>query len=316
MQPVSADAPKPAAVADGAGDACPEPLAWQQVLTRYRQESRGWELERPGYTLRGRTFGTGRPLYFLCGIGGSQELFALSVWLLREQFCCVLFDYPGTTTAAENVPRASVGNLAADLLAVADEHGDATFDLYATSFGTLVGLTAMLERPQRIERAILQGGFAHRRLSPFERLAIQVARRTPGAMRNLPGYKTIRWHNHRRWFPPFDETRWQFLVEDTGAIPIRSVANRAAMLHNLDLRPSLGEIEQRVLLLRSEGEGLVAESCHRELESGLPTARTEFLHTSGHLPYLTHPHRLVKLVREFLLPETDQPEATVSSRIE
>jgi hypothetical protein len=47
------------------------------------------------------------------------------------------------------------------------------------------------------------------------------------------------------------------------------------------------------------------------LASGLPCARTEFLHTTGHLPYLTHPHRIAKLTREFLLDEASlqNPEA-------
>ena len=40
---------------------------------------------------------------------------------------------------------------------------------------------------------------------------------------------------------------------------------------------------------------------HEELEAALPHARSEWLHTTGQLPHLTHPHRLSKLVREFIV---------------
>jgi len=292
--------PMPLDAPGNQSDACPEPLSWREVLRRYRTESRTWEVERGPYTLRGRTWGDGPPLYFLSGIGGSHELLALLIWLLRQQFRCVAWDYPGTQFSTENLPGATAADLSADLFALADAHGDERFHLYATSFGAFVALEAMLAEQRRIEGAVLQGGFAHRKLAWFERVVSQACRHAPGCMRHLPGRDVIQRQNHRRWFPPFDGSRWEFLVEDTGRIPLSSVANRAAMVHNRDLRPRLGEIRRRVLLLRSEGE---PENFHVELESGLPNAQSQLLHTSGHLPHLTHPHRTAKIVREFLLPE-------------
>lgn len=293
------------------GEPCPTPLAWREVLEAFRAESRPWRLDRPGSILEGRTWGEGPPLYFLCGIGGSYELFALSVWLLRKDFRCVVFNYAdvgiGTT-------RRDIAEYAQDLFAVAELHGDARFSIYATSFGVLVGLTAILADPARVDRAILQGGFAYRKLSLTERLLAAVARRLPGKMSQLPGRALVQRVNHRPWFPPFDESRWQFLDADTGGLSIGTVANRAAMLHNYDLRPRLAEIQQPILLLSSEGEGLVDEKSHRELEHGLPHARTEWLHSCGHLPYLTHPHRTVALIKQFLLDsEVTSPRSETSA---
>ena len=281
-------------------DSCPTPLGWQQVLRTVRSESSQWSLNRNGYTIRGRTFGRGPPLYFLNGFGGTSDLFALLVWLLREEFRCVLFDYEDSFRYPLSGPRFSVEDLADDLFAVAHMQGDNRFSLYATSFGALVALKAMLHQPDRFERAVLQGGFSHRKLSLFEKMLARICCFVPGSYRHVPLRKTIQCWNHRRWFPPFDITRWQLLVDNTGSLPIATLARRASLLIKSDLRSRLSEIQQPVLLIRSEGEGMVSEQCHRELESGLMNKQTKFLNNCGHLPYLTHPHRLMKLILPFL----------------
>ena len=282
--PASADAPS--------AEGCPPPMSWRQVLARFREESDRWVVKRDGYELCGRTWGQGPPLYLLSGIGGTCELFALVVWLLRDQFRCVVYDYPEEASTASG--------MADDLFAVADFHGEHRFTVYAASFGSVPALTAILHKPDRLSHAILQTGFAHRSLSAVERLLIRVGRRLPGRLAQVPLVRTFQKQNHLWWFPPFDRSRWEFFVENTGAVPIRALANRAAVLREFGVRCQLGQIKQPVLLLQSEGDGNVAERCHRELESGLPHARTETLVGCGHIPYLTHPHRIAKLIRSFL----------------
>lgn len=285
------------------GEPCPSPLSWQQVLQAFRTESEPWTLDRGRYTLHGRTWGQGPPLYLLNGLGGSCELYALLVWLLRDDFRCVLYDYPGTR--AETLPpgRLSSRELAADLLAAADHLGDSRLSVYATSFGTLIALSAMLQSPERIERAVFQGGFAHRKLTLFERLLVRMARRMARPLDRMPLRRWVQRQTHRPWFPPFDASRWEFFVQNTGRVPVAALAQRADVVEREDLRPRLSDIQQPVLLIRSEGEGLVSATSHEELEEGLPETRTEWLALCGHLPYLTHPHRLAKRIRPFLTDE-------------
>jgi pimeloyl-ACP methyl ester carboxylesterase len=292
-------------------NSCPPPLGWRQVLRTVQGESSVWTLNRNGDTIRGRTFGQGPPLYFLNGIGGNSDLFALLVWLLREEFRCVLFDYENSSRFPGSGPRRSVDEMAEDLFAVARMQGDKQFSVYATSFGALVALNAMLHQPDRIDRSVLQGGFAHRNLSLFEKMLARICCFVPGSYRRVPLRKKIQCWNHRRWFPPFDITRWQFLVDNTGSLPIATLARRASVLIKSDLRSRLAEIQQPVLLIRSEGEGKVSEGCHRDLELGLMNTQSEFLNNCGHLPYLTHPHRLMKRVLPFL-----QQKATDSCEVQ
>jgi pimeloyl-ACP methyl ester carboxylesterase len=289
--------------AESAPEACPPPLAWREVLSAFHEQADDWSVDRPGYHLPGRAIGTGSPLYLLGGFGGSYQLYALLAWLLRDDFRCVLWDYPGVLAGPQSAQRGTLNDLAADVSAVAAHFGETSIDVYAPSFGSLVALTAMLEYPPLVGKAVLQGGFSHRSLSRFERWLTRACRFYPGTLRNFPGSRAVREYNHRRWFPPFDETRWQFLEGLAGQVRISTLAWQATLIRDADLRPRLKEIDRPVLLIETEGEGAATRECQRELAHGLPRATEETLLGTGQYPYLTHPHRLAKIIRQFLSRE-------------
>ena len=294
--------PQPPGSPIQASEGCPSPLEWQDIVTEFRNQAEAWYLDRPRYRLTGRMWGSGPPLYLLNGMGGTLELYALLVWLLRDNYRCVLYDYPGTVSRGADARQASFTDYADDLLAVARQCGDDSFDLFATSFGTLVALGTMTRGESPIRHAILQGAFAHRSLSWAERALIRACQFHPGRLRHVPFRGLVQKQNHRQWFPHFDETRWQFFSENAGQVPVAALAARAGIIRDVDLRSSLPQIQQPVLLVRCEGEGLVSEECQTALEQGLPHTHTEHMHDTGHIPYLTHPHRLAKIIREFLAP--------------
>lgn len=293
--------PEESPVSAAPAEPCPPPLAWQEVLREFHEQADAWYLDRPKYRLAGRVFGHGRPLYLLNGFGGTHELYVLLAWLLREEFRCVLWDYPGTAAGTTVNPGVSLDDLAADVAAIAQTCSDKSVQLYAPSFGSLVALLALRGWPQLVRRAALQGGFAHRNLSRFERWLTRSSRFFPGTLKRFPGARAVREHNHRRWFPPFDETRWQFLEDNAGRVPVPTLAWQAALIRDADLRPWLKEVQQPVLLIETEGEGAATRACQQELVAWLPCATTETLLTTGQYPYLTHPHRLAKVLREFFL---------------
>src|SRR5262249_44656505 len=144
---------------------CPPPLEWQEVLREFHRQADAWYLDRKDSRISGRTLGSGRPLYLLNGFSGTHELYALLVWLLRGRYRCWQFGY--VTPASRG--RFTLADLADDLLAVADAADDRRFDVFAPLLGGLVAMEAMRHYPDRIGRGILQGAFAHRRLSRAER---------------------------------------------------------------------------------------------------------------------------------------------------
>jgi pimeloyl-ACP methyl ester carboxylesterase len=294
IEPATAGAPAPIAATPETG--CPPPLAWSDVLADFHKQADAWYLDRPKYRLSGRTLGAGPPLYLLNGFSGTHELHSLFVWLLRDRYRCVLFDY---SVPVGGKPL-TLDDMADDLVAIADTCGDRKFSVFASSFGGLVALTAMGRHPHRIDRAIVHAGFAHRSLSWFERLLIDVCRRIPLRLRHFPGRGAVQRQNHRRWFPPFDGTRWQFFSDNTGSVPLAELACRAAIVRDCDLRSLLPAIEQPVLLLRSEGYGQLLDACHQELADRLSQATVESMNDTGQIPFLTHPHRLAKVVQAYL----------------
>ena len=285
---------------------CPPPLAWSEVLADFHKQADAWYFDRPNYRLSGRTLGSGPPLYLLNGFSGTHELYSLFVWLLRDRFRCVLFDYP----VSAGGKHLTLDDMADDLVAIADTCADRTCSVFASSFGGLVAMTALGRHPGRFDRTIIHAGFAHRSLSWFERLLIDVCRRLPGRLRHFPGRGAVQRQNHRRWFPPFDGTRWQFFSDNTGSAPLAELARRAAIVRDCDLRPLLPAIKQPLLLLRSEGNGPLLDACNQELANGLPHAAVESMNDTGQIPFLTHPHRLAKVVHGFFDVDTAsrQPE--------
>ena len=278
---------------------CPPPLAWQEVLAAYRSESQPWEIDCGSRRLQGRTWGEGPPLYFLNGFAATAEMFSLLLWLLRDSFRCVVFD--SSPIASSRRTRPAMKDFASEVMAVADLHQDPTIGLFGASFGAAVALQTALDYPERVSALALQHGFASRRLSLFERWLAAGCRLSRRQLSSLPIRRRVQAQNHRRWFPPFDDTRFEFLVESTGKLALPDLADKALAVHAFDIEHQLGAISCPVLLIRTEGQGIMESQGHEALECGLVNARTEPLHSTGLHPYLTHPHRVAKLLKTFFL---------------
>lgn len=269
------------------------------MLNVVRDESRAWEIDGKCGRIGGRTLGEGPPLYLLNGTGGTWELFALSMYLLREDFRCVIVEYPG-----ENA-KFSLDDFVADLFQIADEQGDATFSLFATSYGSAVAFAAMAAQPERIERAVIQAGVARKRLSVAERLLVGAGKLLPFSLARMPFFSRVQEHNHRTWFPPFDKSRWQFMVDNLGSVGVRTMCRRITAFQQRDLTGAISGITSPVHLLGSEGEGTAITQQRERLQQLLPHATTELLPHCGLLPFLTHPHLLSKALKSYFARDAE-----------
>lgn len=277
---------------------CPPPLQWQEVLREVQQQSNHWTVERPGTTLSGMSLGDGPPLVFLNTLSEPREVWFLLAWLLRDQYRCVLFDWRGIRTP--NSAQVTLDLLVEDLLAIVDHWPGQSNRLIATRFGGMVALGAMAQRPSQFLNLTWMGGYAQRELSPTERLLVALGKVWPFRASTLPGRRSILRQNHRRWFPPFDETRYDFLSDLTGQVPVMGLARLASVVGQADLRPLLPTISQPVLLVGTEGQGAALRAAGDALAAALPNVRREEMHNTGLIPALTHPHRVAKIVRSFL----------------
>ncbi|MDA0833032.1 MAG: alpha/beta hydrolase [Planctomycetota bacterium] len=288
---------------------CPSPMSWVDVVDRLRMDASSWEVYRGSYSIRCRSIGTGKPLYFLGGATGNSDLFALMAWLLKDDFRCVLYDYPDHSARNQRRRPLTIDDYVDDLISVVDSQREEQVSAYAISMGTPILLTAMRRQPKRFSHAIIQGGQLRLPLTGIERLMLEFGKYLPGKLRHLPGRDTIFQQNHRAWFPPFDFSRWNFFADVTGNVTLKTLSHRLKVMHRTDLNDIVKDLPQPVLIVGTEGEGPRLSAQRQLLEQSLSNCRTELLDTTGLVPFLTHPHRLKKIILPFLTCENaaDRP---------
>ena len=277
-------------------------LSPQDALRRLACAGREGVCDTGRYRCRYYVWGEGPPLVFVPGLSDDRLSFVLPITLLSEHFRCVAYDLPTGQADGARLSAYRHDDYAADLLALLDHLDIDRGYLFGSSFGSTIVLRLLHDQPQRVARAVLQGGFAHRRLAWAEILLASLARYWPGPMRRLPFREAVLRQSHQAAFAERAPEWWDYFLTRWGVTPMAAVAHRALVLKRLDLRPLLPAIRQPVLLVCGDRDPLVNRGCERELLDGLPNATRVELTGCGHLPMFTHPEVLAEVVYRFLTP--------------
>jgi pimeloyl-ACP methyl ester carboxylesterase len=280
----------------------PPTISLEETQRRFERESVRGICDTGGYHCHYYVWGTGPPLILVPGLADDALSFLLLSSHLVSHFRCIAYDLPGGRGDGARLGRYTHFDLVADLIALLDHLNIRQSYAFGSSFGSTIVLAALHAHPERLPRAVLQGGFAYRRLAPAEILLARVARYWPGPMRLLPFRKALLRRCHYRPFVSRSPQLWEYFLLRTNAPPIAAVAHRAVMLHELDLRPILREIRQPVLLICGEGDPLVGPECEETLLHGLPSAWQVKIEGCGHNPLFSHPEVLADLVGRFFTP--------------
>jgi len=272
------------------------------VLWRFEREAIQGTCDTGRYRCPYYTWGDGPPLLFIHGLSDDARSCTLAISLLSRHFRCIAYDLPKGRDDGARLGRYRHADLVADLFALLDYLGERQAYLFASSFGATIALAALRQQPERLPRAILQGGFAHRPLAPAEILLARLARWWPGPMRWLPLRRRMLHYSHHGPFAGREPAVWEFFLQRCGSPPMAAVARRAVLLHQLDLRSTLAAIRQPVLLLCGEADPLVDRKCEEVLLRGLPNVVRVELENCGHLPFYSHPETLAEVTCRFLLP--------------
>ena len=73
-----------------------------------------------------------------------------------------------------------------------------------------------------------------------------------------------------------------------------------AILRNCDLRKTLGQVSQPVLLLSGDRDTLTPLAAMQYMQKAMPNARLETIKGAAHAPFLSHPQLFVQSVMSFL----------------
>lgn len=276
-------------------EGCPPPLRCRDVWNQIHQQAEVWDLtSKRGATLSGWTLGHGPTVVWIAPFGGTADLFGLAAWLLRDEVRSIAVQWCDTGRTR------TLADFAADVWDVIDPDLAGTVSLYGTNWSGAVALEAARQRSDTVATVFVQDGFARRRLSIAERLLAQGALWSPRKLAACPYRERVQMLNHRRWFPPLDPDRWQCFLESTGAIPIAVLARQGLACRGLDIQQTLKNWTTPTWLISTEGAGPQAHRHHAELQASLPTAQSEWMHTTGTHASFTHPHRIAKFVRQAL----------------
>lgn len=292
---------------------CPAPLLWQDIVTSFQEEIRQGEISFANGSVTATQYGQGPPLVFLPGTATTPRLYALLAWLLKDERQCWILETPQFQAAPEVCEL--IPATASAYEQVLKELFGGPVNIYAAGYSVPVCIQMLLEHSEQVHKAILQSGWAHYQLTSFEQRLLQFGKHLPVRLRNIPLWKTSQVQNHRPWFPPYDETRFQFLISETGRLSTAEVSCRLLAGVAIDLTQRLAEINKPTMVIQAEGEGEAILNQGQLLAKSIPGCRLEELHTTGHYPFLTHPHRLVKLLRDFFEIPKSEPTQVPNNQV-
>lgn len=249
-----------------------------------------------------REMGTGEPVVFLHGLGGSRTAWGPQLRGLSDQFRCIAWDMPGYGDAEPIVPLTyeAIADRLVDLLDVLDIE-QAT--LVGLSFGGMHALHTTLHHPTRVARLVLADSspafgidgtardeWVRARLDPIDAggTPADAAEVIVDAITAAPLTGHIR-----------DETVGAF----------RRISNdgfRAAVecLPSNDVRSRLHEIVQPTLVVVGELDEETPVVYSELLAEGLSNSRLEVLPGVGHLSPAEAPDDFNKLVSHFIASTT------------
>ena len=138
------------------------------ILHRFETEAEHGVCDTGRYRCRYAVWGQGPPLLFIHGLSDRARSFALVYASLSRHFRCIAYDLPTGKGDGARLHRYTHADLAADVFALLDHLNLPRSYVLGSSFGATIALAALHACPERLPRAVLQGGFAHRPLAAAE----------------------------------------------------------------------------------------------------------------------------------------------------
>ncbi len=279
---------------------CARRLILAECQQHLRAEARIGVADTGRYSCRYIAWGRGPAIVFIPGMASTAESFVMLMARLRSRFCCIAYDLPDGVNDGANLSRYQHADLVDDLGALLDHLHIDRCTVHGFSFGSTIALAAAHRYPSRFTRLVLQSGFAHRRLSRMEVLTASFGRFLPGRLDHVPLMRTIIEKNHREPFLAREPEVWDDFLARQCAVPIRTFAYRALMVHRTDLRPILPTIQIPTLVVCGDRDPLVGQASEMELLTGLKHVARAEIEECGHQAHLTHPEVLAEVLQQFL----------------
>lgn len=269
-------APSPsysAAMATTAADHTGSPIAWREV-------------------------GSGPPVVFLHGLGGTRTAWGPQLRALHERFRCIAWDMPGYGDSDLVVPL-TYRVIADRLIWLLDKLDIEKADLVGLSFGGMHAIHTAIHHPQRVNRLVLADSSPAFGMDGTTKEDWIASRLGPIDAGHIPGEAA------EKIIDAITATQLTGRIrEETitafGEIPADGFRAAVNCLPTNDVRAELGSIEHQTCVIVGELDEETPVSYARVLADGLPNAQFHIIDGAGHLTPSEAPDRFNQLVSEFL----------------
>lgn len=238
-----------------------------------------------------------RPLLVLGpSLGTSTRLWQDVAARLRDDHRVLAFDLPGHGRSAPAAAPFTMSELAAGVIALVDDLGEERFHYAGDSIGGAIGLTLLVEHPERVAAAaiVCSGAKIGTPEAWAERAALVRAQSTSALVVG----------SAQRWFAPGSMEREPEasgeLLHTLRETDAESYARCCEALAGYDLRDRLGEIAAPVLVIAGAHDEATPLALSQEIADGVADARLVVAERSAHLAPAEEPDLVAGALADFL----------------
>jgi 3-oxoadipate enol-lactonase len=239
------------------------------------------------------------PLFLVHGLYGDSVGMLPLGKAFADRFRVIVVDALGHGQSPRP-PGFTLADQGVALNSLIERLGYASAAVLGVSMGSYLAAQAATLEPSRISGLVLvvtkgQGATSS---------TVAYAQRHGFDLANASMPETLAFMAGALWSPDTSQEHRDQLLAQQGEPLVLSPEDRAAIdqsLAGFDLRPSLGSITARTLVISGRSDGLNPPEVGEEVASLIPGARFEVYEHSGHMLPYEETDRLVAEVSEFLL---------------
>ncbi len=240
----------------------------------------------------------GAPTVLLGGsLGTTLEMWDPQAPALAERLRVVRFDARGHGRSPVPSGPYEIADLGRDVLALMDALGIERAAYAGISIGGMVGMWLGSHAPERIDCLALMCTSAH--LPPASAWAERAATvRAAGSTGAVADAVVARWLTE-----PFARAHPGLLADLRAMLvaqPRDGYAACCGAIERMDLRPDLGAIRARVLVIAGEDDRATPPEHARVIAGAIPGARLEVLAPAAHLASVERPDAVARLLLDHL----------------
>jgi len=253
---------------------------------------------RDGAELYWEREGSGPPLVLGAGLGGTASWWAPNRAAFAARFTLITFDQRGTGRSSR-VPVASIGQMAADLVAVLDAADVESAHYLGHSTGGAIGVATALDYPKRLRSLLIYASTTHG--DAYRRRVFALRERLLSGL----GPEAYAQYSSLLLYPPYwinanAERLAAMEKEAAGALgPAAVQASRLSAILDFDRRSELGRIRIPTLVLCANDDILTPRYFSEEYAKLIPGARSHWEARGGHALSRTEPATFNRIALDF-----------------